>query len=107
MSPVEGYTFYVCKSMQNAQLLTECGGVIKYVCKYIGKIDEQNYVIVGIDNKGSGNLRTRSTFLHNTKVSMSKYHEDEVQKKERDSNHPRGCAVAVAQMLHSILKYPE
>eukprot|EP00957_Ditylum_brightwellii_P106479 8123318-Ditylum_brightwellii.AAC.1 len=38
---------------------------------------------------------------------MSKFHEDEVQKKERDNNHPRGCAVATAQMLHSILKYPE
>eukprot|EP00957_Ditylum_brightwellii_P099449 7575676-Ditylum_brightwellii.AAC.1 len=28
-------------------------------------------------------------------------------KKERGNNHPRDCAVATAQMLHSILKYTE
>ena len=44
MSPVEGYTFSNCRSMQNIQLLTQTGGVNKYVCKYIGKVDEQNYV---------------------------------------------------------------
>ena len=42
MSPVEGYTFSICLSMQNIQWLTQCGGVNKYVVKYIGKIDEQN-----------------------------------------------------------------
>eukprot|EP00957_Ditylum_brightwellii_P002847 218909-Ditylum_brightwellii.AAC.1 len=104
ISPVEGYTFSVCRSMQNAQLLTECGSVNKYVCKYIGKIDEQNYVIVSADNKGNDNLITRSTFLHNTKVSLSKYHENEAMKKERDSGHPRGHAVAVTEMLHSMLQ---
>ena len=40
MSPVEGKTFAACQSMQNIQMLTDCGGVNKYVCKYIGKIDE-------------------------------------------------------------------
>ena len=43
MSPVEGYTFSNFRSMQNIQYLTQTGGVNKYVCKYIGKIDEQNY----------------------------------------------------------------
>ena len=31
MSPVEGYTFANCRSMQNIQLLTQSGGVNKYV----------------------------------------------------------------------------
>jgi hypothetical protein len=30
---VEGYTFSVCRSMQNLQQLTACNGVNKYVCK--------------------------------------------------------------------------
>ena len=50
MSPVEGYTFANCRLMQNIQILTQCGGVNKYVCKYIGKVDEQNYVIVQANN---------------------------------------------------------
>ena len=46
ISPLEGYTFSVMNSMQNIQRLTGTGGCSKYVCKYIGKIDEQNYVVV-------------------------------------------------------------
>ena len=46
MSPIEWYTFSVTCSMQNIQQLTKCGGVNEYLCKYIGNIDEQNYVIV-------------------------------------------------------------
>lgn len=57
MSPVEGKTFAVTRAMQNAQLLTDCGGVNKYVCKYIGKIDEKNYVIVNIGGRGRLTLK--------------------------------------------------
>ena len=46
MSPVEGKTFAACRSMQNVQSLTLSGGVNKYICKYIGKIYENNHVIV-------------------------------------------------------------
>ena len=61
MSPVEGYTFANCRSMQNIQILTQCGGVNKYVCKYIGKVDKQNYVVVQANNahgNGSFSLST-------------------------------------------------
>ena len=84
MSPVEGYTFANCRSMQNIQILTQCGGVNKYVCKYIGKVDEQNYVIVQANNaygNGSFSLSTKTTFLHNNKVSSSKFQEDKDRKK--------------------------
>ena len=119
MSPVEGYTFANCRSMQNIQLLTQTGGVNKYVCKYISKIDEQNYVVVkanGTDGKGSkiysGNnknrsamLMTKSTFLHNTKVTSSKIQED----KDRQKNlkYPQGRYISHVEMLHQMLKYPE
>ena len=62
--------------MQNVQMLTECGGVNKYVCKYIGKIDEQNFVIVYTDTHTNGVLVTKKTFLHNTKITTSKINED-------------------------------
>ena len=90
MSPVEGYTFANCRSMQNIQILTQCGGVNKYVCKYIGKVDKQNYVVVQSNNahgNGSFSLSTKSTFLHNTKVSLSKFQEDKDRKK--DDNKPQ------------------
>ena len=74
ISPVEGYIFANTKSMQNIQRLTRNGGCSKYVCKYIAKIDEQNYVVVKVD--GQGQLVTQANFLHNTKVLSSKIGED-------------------------------
>ena len=44
MSPVGGNTFSICRSMQNVQLLSCYNGFMAYVCKYISKIDEQNFV---------------------------------------------------------------
>ena len=67
MSPVEGKKFSACQSMQNIQMLTDCGGVNKYICKYIGKIDKQNYVVIYVD--GNGQLVSKGTFLHNTKIT--------------------------------------
>jgi hypothetical protein len=106
MSPVEGYTFSVCRSMQNLQILVGTGGVNKYVCKYIGKIDETNYVVIKID--GHGRLVTRAHFLHNTKVTSTKIQEDKVREKEnRNSNAPQGRIISQMEMLHLILQYPE
>ena len=46
ISPVEGYTFSCLKIIQNFQRLTGTGDCAKYICKYIGKINEQSYVVV-------------------------------------------------------------
>ena len=54
ISPDEGYNFDVFKSMQNVQVITLTYGCSKYECKYIAKIDKQNYIFVLVD--GSGNL---------------------------------------------------
>lgn len=107
MSPVEGYTFSICQSMQNIQVLTQTGGVNKYVCKYIGKIDEQNYVVVKVDDKSTGSLMTKATFLHNTKVSSSKINEDKLREKKYESKYPQGRCISHMEMLHVMLKYPE
>jgi hypothetical protein len=106
MSPVESHTFSNCRSMQNIQVLTQTGGVNKYVCKYIGKIDEQNYVVVKANSaNGVPTLLTKSTFLHNTKIASSKMQEDKDRKK--DSSYPQGRYISHVEMLHQMLKYPE
>ena len=71
MWPCEGYTFANCLSMQNIQVLTHGGGVNKYICKYIGKLDEQNYIVVLVDPETNGQLIKKATFLHNTNVEDS------------------------------------
>ena len=107
MSPVDGYLFTACKSMQNVQWLTQCGGVNKYVVKYIGKIDEQNYVIVSTDSQQSGKLVSRAYFLHNTKVTTTKINEDKLKEKNRMKFHVQGRAISQNEMLHTMFKYPE
>ena len=52
ISPVDGYTFAVCKSMQNVQQLTGTGGCSKYICNYISKIEKQTYVVIEVDGQG-------------------------------------------------------
>ena len=79
ISPVEGYTFAACRSMQNVQVLTATGGCSKYCLKYCAKIDEQNYVIVDVD--GTGKMVTKATYLHNTKVVSSKMGENKDRQK--------------------------
>ena len=63
IAPVEGYTFSYCQSIQNIQKITNTGGCDKYTIKYIGKIDEQNYVIVNSDGHKNCKLTTNSTFF--------------------------------------------
>ena len=103
ISPVEGKIFAVTKSMQNVQKLTGTGGCSKYVCKYIAKIDEQNYVVVNVN--GEGHFVTKSRFLHNTKVVSSKIAEDK--KRGKDNGKNQGRVVTYFEILHVILKYPE
>ena len=62
ISPVEGYTFSYCQSMQNIQMITDTGGCNKYCIKYVGKIDEQNYVVVYSDGSRNGSLITKRIF---------------------------------------------
>ena len=95
--------------MQNIQLLTQTGGCNKYVVKYLGKIDDQNYVIVYTDTHTNGTLVTKRTFLHNTKVSTSKYNEMKMHdaKRERESSHSQGRAISLMEMVHSMLLYSE
>ena len=46
MSPVILDFFIALKSMQNAQALDYTNGIAKYVCKYITKFEQGNYVVL-------------------------------------------------------------
>ena len=65
--------------MLNSKDNKHCG-CNKYTIKYIGEMDEQNYVTVHTDSHKNGQLMAKSTFLHNTKLS-SKYNEEKLQEK--------------------------
>ena len=67
--PLKGYTFVVCWSMQNIQLLKGSSGCANYVCKYIAKVDVKHYVVIEIYSKVK--LVIKAVFLHNTKVASS------------------------------------
>ena len=108
MSPCEGYTFANCLSMQNIQVLTQGGGVNKYICKYIGKLDEQNYIVVLVDPETNGQLIKKATFLHNTKVSSTKINEEKSrQNRQNKGRYPEGRSIAIMEQVHVMLLYPE
>ena len=103
ISTLEGYTFSVLKSIQNFQVITGTGVCSKYICKYTSKIDKHNYIVILVN--GAGKLVTKSTFLHNTKITSSKLGEDKYREKHR--KNPQGICISNMKMLHVMLKYPE
>ena len=107
ISPVEGYTFSILKSMQNVQSLAHTNGLIRYVCKYIASIDENNYISIKSNSRQSGSLIAKKTFLHNTKISTSAIHEKKALNYKRDKFHPKGREVCVTEMLQIMLSYPQ
>lgn len=107
ISPVDGYHFAASRSMQNVHSLTHTNGAYKYVCKYIGKIDQQNYVVVSTMSHKNGTLTTQSNFLHNTKIAISAINENKAINNRRDSKHPRGRVISLNEMVHHMLGYKE
>ena len=81
ISPTEGYTFAQLRSMQNVQTLMYSPDANKYICKYIGKMDDNNYTVVSTDAHKHGKLRTETSFLHNTKFACSNHPEKRLWKR--------------------------
>ena len=107
ISPAEGKTFAVLRSMQNVQYLYCTNGVKKYVCKYVSKLDQTNYVVVRTHPNDKGMLLTKSQFLHNTKISSSAFNENKARENSRDSKHNNGRAIMLLQMVQLMLGYSE
>lgn len=93
--------------MQNIQWIGQVGGTNKYICKYLGKIDKQNYVVVSSKSNTNGEMVTRAEFIHNSKVSSSDIFEAAKREAKRDAKRPQGHAIAMFEQLHILLKYPE
>ena len=55
--------------MRIYQVLTQNNVCDKYAYKYIGGIDENNYVVILTDIHQNGALVSQSTFMHNTNIS--------------------------------------
>ena len=45
--------------------MTEAGGCLKYLRKYLSKTDKQNYIRISIDNEKKGSYTSNSTYIHN------------------------------------------
>jgi hypothetical protein len=105
ISPFESETF-CCQLQQDCQRLTEAGGCCKYCCKYLNKVDKQNYLSMSMDQQNKGSY-TSNTYIHNTKITSSDIQQEEEKKKHRDFNHPQGCCIALTEMLHVMFCYPE
>ena len=86
ISPCETRTFTACSSMQNIQFVSESEGSCKYLCKYVGKIDQNNYCTVSTSADGS--LIRRANVLHNTKCFTSDKAQQAEQEKKKKWKHP-------------------
>ena len=108
ISPFESETFCTCQSQQNVQPLFDATGCCKYCCKYVAKIDEQNRIDISMNNQKKGSFASNSTYLHNTKITSSDIiQKDKLTSDKRTTNHPQGRCIALTEMLHVMLKYPE
>ena len=89
MSLVIHEFFVALKSMQNAQALDHTNGIAKYVCKYITKFDQGNYVILCQDIH-TGQWVLGKKHLHNTKIVTSKYNKNKAFGTDRMKLHLKG-----------------
>ena len=106
MSPVIVDFFIALRSMQNAQALEHTNGTSKYVCKYLGKFDEGNYVVL-CEDIHTGEWVLGKTHLHNTKIVTSKFNEDKAFAKDRNKNHPKGRDMPHFEIRQILMGDPE
>ena len=59
-----GLNLHIILSMKNIQFLTNWISVNKKICKYIGKIDENNYVIIHVDSRVQMVTRRILKYIH-------------------------------------------
>ena len=70
-SPVEGYTFTYCESIQSIKVITTSGSCNNKIISYCGNLVTQNLIIVYADSKKNGRLTTKSTYPK-SKLAVSK-----------------------------------
>ena len=93
--------------MQNIQYLLYSTGANKYLYKYIGEMDENNYTVISNDAYENGTLVSYTTFSHNTKIATSVHHEEKAKQKDRKRNRPKGRIISLCEMYQVLLRYSE
>ena len=88
-SPVEGYTFAQSRSIQNVQSLLYSPGANKYICKYIGNMDENNRIIVSTNAHKNSELIPNLHFFIIQKIATSAFNEKAAMEKSKKKAHPR------------------
>ena len=106
ISPVIIDYFIATKSMQNIEAFDHTNGLSKYVCKYIAKFDDGNYVVVS-QNTDNGQIVLGKTHLHNTKIVRSSINEQKAYEKNRKETHPRGCDMPHFEIRQLLMGHPE
>ena len=74
--------------MQNAQGLKYTNCTSKYVCKYLGKFDEGNYVVL-CEDIHTGEWVLGKAHLHDTKIVSSKFNKDKAFTEDRKKNYSK------------------
>ena len=49
----------------------------------------------------------KKSFLHNTKLSASKYNKEKARSGKLNNSHTNGRVISLTEMLHNMLKYSE
>ena len=108
MSPVVGELFCAIRSMMNAQVCTGYS-VNRYLTKYIVKMDKNSMVLFDVSTRQTETyqLKMKSEFLYNTKISSSAYHEAQRHKLKRNKNHPQGRGITRHEMTQVMLQEPQ
>ena len=88
--------------MQNCQYLQHTNGCNKYCCNYISKIDENNINHIKSNQRDGHSLKSKSTFLHNTKITQSSMNEDKCMNKKRRYKDLSGRRIAITELIHKI-----
>ena len=73
ITPVVSRLFVATRSTMNIQVCTS-HGTVRYVVKYIVKVDENNYIAFSAPyGQKNGELVAEKVFLHNTKIASSAF----------------------------------
>jgi hypothetical protein len=90
----------------NVQICTS-HGTIRYVVKYLVKIDKNNYIVFSANQRNPDDMKAEKVFLHNTKITSSAINEKKKLDAGRHRARPRGRAMPLTEMLQIIYGYPQ
>ena len=106
MSPVNGPLFVAGRSMQNVQQ-TSGYTINRYVTKYLTKMDLGSHSHCKVNPKDEREVKAKTTFLHNTKISSSAFNEQKRISQQREKNHPSGRAIARTEIVQLLSREPQ